>query len=168
MVVVFPAPFGPRSPTISLRSTLKETPSTATMSPYALRSPVTESTLAIGKLYYQTLRLATIYEGELLFYGQVLDRGFALQGSGFGGAFFGIDKANGRADSRIGAASSLIVPFYAFWHVIDYTGIERTVGAFDDVGVPHVGRWPLRAYPPLADFTALRDALVQFVRYFSA
>ena len=33
MVVVFPAPFGPSKPTISLRFTSNETPSTATVSP---------------------------------------------------------------------------------------------------------------------------------------
>jgi len=48
MVVVFPAPLGPSSPTISLRPTWDEMPSTATKSPYVLRGPVTESTGATG------------------------------------------------------------------------------------------------------------------------
>ncbi len=33
IVVVFPAPFGPSSPTISFRATSNEIPSTATVSP---------------------------------------------------------------------------------------------------------------------------------------
>jgi hypothetical protein len=33
MVVVFPAPFGPSSPTISPRATSNDTPSTATVAP---------------------------------------------------------------------------------------------------------------------------------------
>ena len=44
MVVVLPAPFGPSRPTISLRRTTNEMPSTATVSPYCLRRLATVST----------------------------------------------------------------------------------------------------------------------------
>src|ERR1700733_14149118 len=47
MVDVLPAPFGPRSPTISLRFTSKETPSTATVAPYCLRRSRTERTFGV-------------------------------------------------------------------------------------------------------------------------
>src|SRR5262245_19584984 len=41
MVVVLPAPFGPRKPTTSPLATLKETSRTASTSPYRFESPVT-------------------------------------------------------------------------------------------------------------------------------
>src|ERR1019366_2624269 len=44
MVVVFPAPLGPSRPTISLRRTVNETASTATISPYTLRRSATART----------------------------------------------------------------------------------------------------------------------------
>ena len=47
MVVVLPAPLGPSSPTISLRFTSNETPSTATVAPYCLRRSTTESTFGV-------------------------------------------------------------------------------------------------------------------------
>ena len=72
--------------------------------------------------------------------------GFAFQGFGFCGAFFGIDELNRCANSCIGAASTLIVPFYAAGEVICYAGVEGIIGAFEDVDVPHVIVWPLRAY----------------------
>src|SRR5262249_19681776 len=51
MVVVLPAPLGPSRPTISRAPTANETPSTATVAPYCLRKPRTESTSAIGRVY---------------------------------------------------------------------------------------------------------------------
>src|SRR5687767_11469374 len=44
IVVVFPAPLGPSSPTISLGATVNETSSTAATSPYVLRRCDTVST----------------------------------------------------------------------------------------------------------------------------
>jgi len=46
MVVVFPAPLGPKSPTISLACTSKEIASTAVISPYCLLRFVTQSTFS--------------------------------------------------------------------------------------------------------------------------
>src|SRR4029079_5735523 len=43
MVVVFPAPLAPSNPTISPRATSNDTPSTATVCPYALRRPETDN-----------------------------------------------------------------------------------------------------------------------------
>src|SRR5271157_2604778 len=51
MVVVLPAPFGPKSPTISLRPTSNEMPSTASISPYVLDSCVTDKTFDIEVSY---------------------------------------------------------------------------------------------------------------------
>jgi len=48
--VVFPAPFGPRMPKISPRSTWKEIPSTTAWPPYRLVSPVTSMTGVISYL----------------------------------------------------------------------------------------------------------------------
>jgi hypothetical protein len=44
MVVVLPAPFGPRNPKVSPRSTSKSIPRTASISPYRLVRPATEIT----------------------------------------------------------------------------------------------------------------------------
>src|SRR5213593_21010 len=51
MVVVFPAPLGPSKPTISLRSTSNEIPSTAIVFPYFFDRFSTESTLGIVTVY---------------------------------------------------------------------------------------------------------------------
>src|SRR5215831_2309623 len=48
IVVVLPAPFGPRRPTISLRPTSNEILSTATVEPYVFESSETCRTLAAG------------------------------------------------------------------------------------------------------------------------
>ncbi len=48
--VVLPAPFGPRMPKISPRSTWKEIPSTTAWPPYRLVSPVTSMTGVISCL----------------------------------------------------------------------------------------------------------------------
>src|SRR5262245_28406045 len=55
MVVVFPAPLGPKSPTISPASTVKEIPSTAVKAPNVLRRLAMRTTgdasMAIGAIY---------------------------------------------------------------------------------------------------------------------
>jgi hypothetical protein len=56
--VVFTAPLGPRSPTISLRFTSNETPFTATVDPYCLRKLRTESTFGV------TLQFDTYFRFE--------------------------------------------------------------------------------------------------------
>jgi hypothetical protein len=50
MVVVFPAPLGPSSPTISLRPTSNEMRSTATFPPYAFRKSFIDKTFFIAPL----------------------------------------------------------------------------------------------------------------------
>jgi len=68
---------------------------------------------------------------------------------------FFVDQGDGRAGAGVGATASFVMTDYAGIKIVSYACIEGTVRAFEDVDVPHVLGWPLRAYPPSADLTAL-------------
>ena len=63
IVVVLPAPFGPSSPYVSPAAIENPTPSTATRSPYDLRSPSHSSTTSVPMGVTLTVRASSARAG---------------------------------------------------------------------------------------------------------